>query len=47
MAGVEEAVARAKDAAGEKDVSVMGGADVIRQALTRTSSTSSASSSRR
>jgi dihydrofolate reductase len=31
--GVEEAVARAKDAAGEKDVSVMGGADTIRQAL--------------
>jgi dihydrofolate reductase len=33
VAGVEEAVARAKEAAGEKDVSVMGGADVIRQAL--------------
>ena len=33
VAGVEEAVTRAKDAAGEKDVSVMGGADVIRQAL--------------
>ena len=31
--GVEEAVARAKDAAGDKDVNVMGGADVIRQAL--------------
>lgn len=31
--GVEEAVALAKDAAGEKDVSVMGGADTIRQAL--------------
>jgi dihydrofolate reductase len=31
--GLEEAVARAKDAAGEKDVSVMGGADTIRQAL--------------
>jgi dihydrofolate reductase len=31
--GVEEAVARAKEAAGGKDVSVMGGADVIRQAL--------------
>ena len=31
--GVEEAVARARDAAGDKDVSVMGGADVIRQAL--------------
>jgi dihydrofolate reductase len=33
VAGVEEAVARAKEAAGEKDVSIMGGADVIRQAL--------------
>jgi dihydrofolate reductase len=33
VAGVDEAIARAKDAAGEKDVSVMGGADVIRQAL--------------
>jgi len=31
--GVEEAVARAQDAAGDKDVNVMGGADVIRQAL--------------
>ena len=31
--GGEEAVARARDAAGDKDVSVMGGADVIRQAL--------------
>ena len=31
--GVEEAVTLAKDAAGEKDVSVMGGADTIRQAL--------------
>jgi dihydrofolate reductase len=31
--GVEEAVRRAVDAAGDKDVSVMGGADVIRQAL--------------
>jgi dihydrofolate reductase len=31
--GVGEAVAGAKDAAGEKDVSIMGGADVIRQAL--------------
>ena len=31
--GVEEAVALAKDAAGEKDVNVMGGADTIRQAL--------------
>jgi dihydrofolate reductase len=31
--GVQEAVERAKTAAGDKDVSVMGGADVIRQAL--------------
>jgi dihydrofolate reductase len=31
--GVPEAVARAREAAGGKDVSVMGGADVIRQAL--------------
>ena len=33
VAGVEEAVAQAKEAAGDKDVHVMGGADVIRQAL--------------
>jgi dihydrofolate reductase len=31
--GVEEAAARAREAAGDKDVHVMGGADVIRQAL--------------
>ena len=31
--GVEEAIARARSAAGDKDVSLMGGADVIRQAL--------------
>src|SRR3954465_4691995 len=31
--GVEEAVERARAAAGDKDVHVMGGADVIRQAL--------------
>jgi dihydrofolate reductase len=31
--GVKEAVERAKEAAGGKDVHVMGGADVIRQAL--------------
>jgi dihydrofolate reductase len=31
--GVEAAVERAKEVAGDKDVSVMGGADVIRQAL--------------
>jgi dihydrofolate reductase len=31
--GVEAAVERAKEAAGDKDVNVMGGADVIRQAL--------------
>ena len=33
VSGVEEAVARAEEAAGGKDVNVMGGADVIRQAL--------------
>jgi dihydrofolate reductase len=33
VAGVREAVARAAEAAGEKDVHIMGGADVIRQAL--------------
>jgi dihydrofolate reductase len=33
VAGVAEAIERAKDAAGDKDVHVMGGADVIRQAL--------------
>jgi dihydrofolate reductase len=33
VSGVEEAVARAREAANGKDVSVMGGADVIRQAL--------------
>ena len=33
VSGVEEAVARAVEAAGDKDVHVMGGADVIRQAL--------------
>jgi dihydrofolate reductase len=31
--GLGEAIARAREAAGSKDVSVMGGADVIRQAL--------------
>src|ERR687898_137324 len=31
--GVEEAVERAKEAAGDKDVHVMGGADIIRQSL--------------
>jgi dihydrofolate reductase len=31
--GVQEAVAAARNAAGDKDVHVMGGADVIRQAL--------------
>ena len=31
--GLQEAVARAREAAGGKDVSIMGGADVIRQAL--------------
>lgn len=33
VSGVESAVERAVEAAGAKDVSVMGGADVIRQAL--------------
>jgi dihydrofolate reductase len=33
VSGVREAVERAAEAAGEKDVHVMGGADVIRQAL--------------
>ena len=33
MDGLDEAVARAREAAGDKDVSIMGGADVIRQAL--------------
>jgi dihydrofolate reductase len=33
VSGVEEAVARAREAAGDKDVHVMGGADTIRQAL--------------
>jgi dihydrofolate reductase len=33
VSGVEEAVERARDAAGDKDVHVMGGADTIRQAL--------------
>ena len=33
VAGVEEAVDRAREAAGDKYVHVMGGADVIRQAL--------------
>jgi dihydrofolate reductase len=31
--GLDEAIARASEAAGDKDVSVMGGADTIRQAL--------------
>jgi dihydrofolate reductase len=33
VSGVEAAVERAREAAGDKDVSLMGGADVIRQAL--------------
>ncbi len=33
VSGVEAAVERAREAAGDRDVSVMGGADVIRQAL--------------
>ena len=31
--GVEEAVRRAREAAGDRDVHIMGGADIIRQAL--------------
>ena len=31
--GLDEAIAKAREAAGDKDVHVMGGADVIRQAL--------------
>jgi dihydrofolate reductase len=31
--GLDEAIARAREAAGSKDAFVMGGADVIRQAL--------------
>jgi dihydrofolate reductase len=33
VSGVEAAIERAREAAGDKDVNVMGGADVIRQAL--------------
>ena len=33
MNGLDEAIARARQAAGDQDVFVMGGADVIRQAL--------------
>jgi dihydrofolate reductase len=33
VSGVEAAVERAREAAGDKNVSIMGGADVIRQAL--------------
>jgi dihydrofolate reductase len=33
VAGVEEAVERARQAAGNKDVHIMGGAEIIRQAL--------------
>jgi dihydrofolate reductase len=33
VSGVEDAIGQAVEAAGDKDVSVMGGADVIRQAL--------------
>jgi dihydrofolate reductase len=33
VSGVEVAIERAREAAGDKDVNVMGGADVIRQAL--------------
>jgi dihydrofolate reductase len=33
VSGVKEAVERAREAAGDKDVNIMGGADIIRQAL--------------
>ena len=33
VSGIEEAVERAKEAAGDKDVTIMGGAETIRQAL--------------
>ena len=33
VSGVDQAIERARDAAGDRDVHVMGGADVIRQAL--------------
>ena len=33
MNGLDEAIARAREAAGSKDVFIMGGAGVIRQAL--------------
>ena len=33
VTGLDEAISRAREAAGSKDVSIMGGADVIRQAL--------------
>jgi dihydrofolate reductase len=33
VSGIDEAIARAREAAGDKDVNVMGGANVIRQAL--------------
>jgi dihydrofolate reductase len=33
VSGVEEAVESAREAAGDKDVNIMGGADIIRQAL--------------
>ena len=45
--GVEKAVALAVEAAGDKDVSIAGGADVIRQALAAGRSTSSRSSRHR
>jgi dihydrofolate reductase len=47
VSGVQEAIERAVEAAGDKDVNVMGGADVIRQGSRRVSWISSRSSSRR
>jgi dihydrofolate reductase len=42
--GVEAAVERAKEAAGDRDVNVMGGADVIRQSCSAAASTCSRTS---
>lgn len=33
VSGLDEAIARAREAAGDKDVNIMGGGDIIRQAL--------------
>jgi len=46
VGGFDEAIERAREVAGDKDVAIGGGADVIRQELDGVSSTSSRSSSR-